>query len=111
LTDDQLRANSFFKLFFDYTLYSQTQGSTEAANSNVREHVLADGIPALLNAAGGPDGGGLSGPHDMSGDETGWPTIRVNNPTLTTRWLHSDIKNIAYPFNHTVFDSIAGSLQ
>ena len=59
VSDDRLRANSFFKLFFDYTLYSSSQGSAEAANMSVREHVLADGIPALSNAAGGPDGGSL----------------------------------------------------
>jgi len=110
ISDAQLKANSFFGSFSDSTLYDSSGGSAEAAKSAVREQVLADGIPAWSNAAGGPDGSGLGG-YDMSAHETGWPTIRVNDPKLTTHWLHSDIKNIAYPFNHEVFESIGGYLQ
>ncbi len=107
LTDDQLRANSFFQSFSDVKLYDPYLGSGEAATPIVREHVLAFGIPALSNAAGGPDGAYLSG-LDMSGTKGLY--IKGLWPRDTDRWLHSDIKNIAYPFNHAVFDSIAGGL-
>jgi hypothetical protein len=106
ISDTQLKANSFFGSFNDSTLYDSGGGSAEAAKAAVREQVLADGIPAWSNAAGGPAGNG----HNMNDDKAGtynqgtWP--RSGND-----WRHSDIKNIAYPFNHSVFDSISGYLQ
>jgi len=40
--------------------------------------------------------------------EDGWPQDRINanynnNPTS---WLHSDAKNVAYPFTHKLWENI-----
>ena len=103
----ELRTNSFFKPFDDSNLYNPSNGSTEAVKSTVREKVLADGIPALSNAAGGPDGANLSGAYNMSPSSgVPWPRLGSNR-----RCLHSDIKNIAYPYNYYVFQNIAGYLK
>ena len=110
LTDAQLRINSVFMSFDDTALYDENTGSAEAAKLNVREKVLADGIPALSNAAGGPSGSGLIGSHDMDGDKAGTFADR-KWPTQDNCWHHSDIKNVAYPFNANVYESIIGYLQ
>ena len=75
----------------------------------MREKVLADGIPAESNAAGGDN---QYGGYNMSANRLGdydqgkWP--RSGND-----WKHSDIKNIAYSFNYNVFMKIVsdGGLQ
>lgn len=79
--------------------------STEAAKPAVREKVLADGIPALSNAAGANTlGSAVAANHNMNGDKG------LNRDGLWPRsgddWEHSDIANIAYPFNHKVFEQI-----
>jgi hypothetical protein len=70
--------------------------------------LLAKAIPARTYAAGRNPVPGLN-PHDMQTEmETGWPSSRDNN-----HWLLSDFKNVAYPFNHTLFENITrdGGLQ
>ena len=107
LPDSQLQTNSFFESFDDSTLYDPNAGSSEAAKTSVREKVLSDGIPALSNPAGGNTLGiVVYANHDISTDETGWPASRLANDQLNTRWLHSDIVNVAYPFTHKVFEQI-----
>jgi hypothetical protein len=68
--------------------------------------LLADGIPALSNSAGrNPLGNVVQEDINMDGfrrgihDDGDWPRD-------TDDWRHSDIKNIAYPFNFGVFDQL-----
>lgn len=75
----------------------------------VLRKLLADAIPALsfamgansLNIYGTGRNKNMSDPAFRSGDysEGKWP--RDGN-----LWKHSDIKNIAYPFNYSLFDDI-----
>ena len=74
---------------------------------SVREQVLADGIPALSNAAGGPDGGGMSSSHNMNSLK-GFHTQGLW-PRDNDRWLHSDKKNMAYPYTYDVFNKIVAA--
>ena len=69
---------------------------------------LAQGIPALSCAAGITD---LSDIGILSIDinstayrPNGWPAGR--DPPLANRWLHSDIKDVAYFYTHKVFEEI-----
>jgi hypothetical protein len=104
LTDDNIRTNSFFAWFDEDTLYG-TNGSAVAQQPAVSRRLLADGIPALSFAMGRNDLSGFGvGSKDLStfrrgNNPTGWP--RANND-----WQHSDIKNIAYPFNYKAFDEL-----
>jgi hypothetical protein len=47
-----------------------------------------------------------SGGTQDPGFETGWPAERLQDPTKLTRWLHSDLKDVAYPFNHKLHDKL-----
>ena len=40
------------------------------------------------------------------GFETGWPQTRLDDDKVTTRWLHSDLKAVAYPFNHKLHEKL-----
>ena len=51
LTDSQLRTNSFFKRFYRDDLYG-ANGSTVAADAQVRGKLLAEAVPATSRAAG-----------------------------------------------------------
>jgi hypothetical protein len=50
---------------------------------------------------------------DMNGMKNGWPAVRQSDDRLKNRWLHSDIKDVAYPFVYQVFDDVVqkGSLE
>ncbi|MBU0678479.1 MAG: alpha/beta fold hydrolase, partial [Verrucomicrobia bacterium] len=108
LADATLMTNSFFKHFDDEDLYG-TNGSTIAQQPAMYGQLLADGIPAISYAAGrnSISSAAGSGNADMNSMENGWPTVRTSNPDYGSRWLHSDIKNIAYPYVQEVFNDIA----
>ena len=106
-----LRIHSFFKPFYDDDLYG-AGGSTLAADVNVRGKVLAEAIPSTSRAVGrnlmngfGLNGG-LDGNEDLMLMKTGWPRSNGN-------WLHSDFKNVAYPYVHQFFEDLVakGGLQ
>jgi hypothetical protein len=106
IPDSKLRTNSFFGWFDDAKLYTAS-GSTEAANYNLRAQILGDGIPALSNPAGANymDKFGQNIDRNMDVYRPGsykqglWP-ISDN------RWHHSNIIEVAHPFNHVVFENI-----
>lgn len=105
LTDEQIRANSFFKRFNNDALYG-ANGSSVARQPATRHHLLADAIPALSNPTGrnaldsfGNRNRNLSSFRRGQYKDGNWP-----DPD--DRWRHSHIKEIAYPFNHAAFDNI-----
>ena len=104
-----LRAHSFFKSFYDDDLYG-TNGSAVATNAEVRGKVLAEAIPATSRAAGrnpiADFGVGGVGNVDLMTKNTGWPRANEN-------WLHSDFKNVAFPYVHQFFEDVVakGGLQ
>ena len=119
ISDDALRADPFCRVFNDSNL-TGSQGSSEAANPQVRAVLLGVGLPALSHATGanfvekfGPQN---VKNFDMSahgsvgsqnpGFETGWPASRPLDANLNPRWLHSDLKDVAYPFNHKLHDKL-----
>jgi hypothetical protein len=117
ISDDALRANSFFRSFRDGTLYDSLNGSAEATNIQIRAEALGTAIPALSHAAGANEVPVLDSPgqaHNFSlspaGDDPGfeadWPQQRLDDDKLRNRWLHSDLKDVAYPFNHKLHDKL-----
>lgn len=120
LPEATLKANSFFRHFDDEEIYDPAMGSTflldghsEVHDSDIYRRLLADAIPALSNPAGrNPLGNAVQSDENYMNHKRGifedgdWP--RKDN-----EWRHSDIINIAYPFNYSVFDKIVsdGGLQ
>ena len=105
LPDATLMANSFFAHFDDEDLYGSS-GSTIAATPAMYRQLLADAIPAISNPMGGdPISGFGSGSTDLTTMRRG-DHIDDDWPRDNDRWIHSDIKNIAYPFNYPAFDRI-----
>ena len=75
--------------------------------------MLAKGIPALSFSAGATNLFSLpaSRNYNMASDKSAsWPR---NHETYATRWLHSDIKDLAYIYVFTSFNRIVekGVLQ
>ena len=101
LSLDHLRTNAVFQL----TPSSITNSAMSRFELDCH---LAQGIPALSCAAGITD---LSDIGILSIDinstayrPNGWPAGR--DPPLANRWLHSDIKDVAYFYTHKVFEEI-----
>ncbi|MGD0207740.1 MAG: hypothetical protein ABSC89_09070 [Verrucomicrobiota bacterium] len=107
IPDSQLRTNSFFGHFDDANLYTPG-GGTDAANYNLRAQILGDGIPALSNPAGANSLGNSFGVPDADRNMNDFKGLNINGlwPRSGDDWQHSDIVNIAYPFNHAVFNQI-----
>ena len=114
LSDSVLQTNSFFRLFDDTALYG-TNGGAVAQAPQARAQLLADAIPAVSRAMGrNPLTGFGGGAVDMNAMRNGWPQVRQDDDNLKNRWLHSDLKNVAYLFTYRVFDDIVhdkGELQ
>lgn len=108
LTTAQLQTNSVFESFDDTVLYDINNGSAEAAKPAVREKVLADGIPALSNAAGGTFLGINFGVVNADRNMNSYKGLNMNGlwPRSGDDWEHSDIVSIAYSFNYAVFNQI-----
>ncbi len=122
-----LRGISFFSPFELLGLYDLDDGSDFLldGNDNVREseiyrRLMADAIPALSNPTGG-NGNFDTAVFHAIGDlmqyrRNGGQYVAGNWPRSHERWLHSDIKVVAYPFNFGAFDAIVhymnhGSLE
>jgi hypothetical protein len=113
LTDDNIRTNSFFRWFDNDGLYG-TNGSMLAQDWHLRAQLLGDGVPALSRAMGRNQLDLFANRNlNMNAKKNSWPLERLNSDLLD-RWLHSDIKNVAYLFTYKVFDDIVrgkGGLQ
>ena len=119
LPNSAIRVNSFFLHFDDEELYDPATGSaflldghSDVRDSDIYRRLLADAIPALSNPAGrNPLGNAVQADvdymsHRRGAYPSGWPRD-------DERWWHSDLKNIAYPYNRSIFDKIVtdGSLK
>jgi len=113
ITTNQLRANSFFKRFYEDGLYG-SDGSTVASIPYVRAKVLAEAIPATSRATGRNEVGGYFGDNNidlMKKMKNGWPLKRITQDDPDGRWFHSDSKNVAYPYVYKFFDDMVYKLN
>ncbi|NTU49970.1 MAG: hypothetical protein HGA87_03620 [Desulfobulbaceae bacterium] len=111
LSSNVLRTNSFFLHFDNEGLYG-TNGSAIAQQPSTRRQLLADAIPALSNPSGRNSIGTAAsrGNRDYMTHEGGTGfrrgTYPADWPRSANDWRHSDIVNIAYPFNYKAFSKI-----
>lgn len=115
LTDDNIRANSFFRKFDNDDLYGPN-GNTLTRDWHLRAQLLGDGIPALWRAMGRNALSlfAVTGRNvDMNNMENGWPQQRLDDNQLQNRWFHSGLKNMAYLYTHELFNELVsqGGLQ
>jgi hypothetical protein len=95
-------------------LFDPPQGSAAAKELAVRAEVLGAGIPArsnpaganALNKIGATRNFNLNSTDPQTGFQTGWPAIRPLDSNQNPRWYHSDMKDVAYPYNHKMHDKI-----
>ena len=124
LTDAELRTNALFEPFiaagqgqagrfanYDgeelFAPLGDTDANTQAAQDETQYKVLAEAIPSRSFAAAAnevdkfnPPVGPSRNIH-MQGLQNGWPSSRGN-----TDWLHSDLKNIAFPYVYKFYDEV-----
>ena len=101
LTDDDLRRRPVFRPFDENWLFT-TNTVSSALVAPIRSRILADGIPATSFAAGANFIGG-----DKVAGNIDYGTCRsMPWPRDEGRWLHSDIKKIAFRFNHLFFKKL-----
>lgn len=114
IPEEALRADSFFQHFDEQHLYGDTgsdfllDGNVDVRDSEIYRRLLADAIPALSNPTGSSPllgTGAVRSNDDLMAFRRGDPNS-VEWPRDDDRWLHSDIKRIAYPFNSRAFDTI-----
>ena len=83
---------------------------TNSIPAALRNELLAKGIPALSPAAGKTFLSPLTSSRnfnmntDFKPEGGTWP--RDNNHLYKQRWLHSDLKNLAYFYVHKLFDQL-----
>ena len=100
LTDDDIKRHPVFRPFDENWLFT-TNMVSQGLVSPIRSRILADGIPATSFAAGANSlGNNVSGNIDYATCKSGeWPRNKG-------RWLHSDIKKVAFFFNHLFFKKL-----
>lgn len=102
ISSNSLKEHSFFYRFDNEDDICGTNGSEFVSDRTVHCRLLADGIPALSNPAGGSSLQNSQIPSiDMDGfkKQGYWPDSK-------NKWRHSHIREVAYPFNSGVFDEI-----
>ncbi|MFO7871008.1 MAG: hypothetical protein R6V03_06200, partial [Kiritimatiellia bacterium] len=101
-TDEELR---------EYPVFLRNPGDMLSSNivPDTVNEILARGIPAMSPAAGVNKMATI--PVEKNADldskdykPNGWPR---NHETYVDRWLHSDVKNMAYLYTYKVFKEIA----
>ena len=101
LTDDDIKRDPVFRPFDENWLFT-TNMVTSARVAPVRARILADGIPATSFAAGA----NFIGNNGVAGN-INYGTCRSGTwPRDENRWLHSDIKKVAFCFNHLFFKKL-----
>ena len=101
LSDEELIRHPPFRPFNEPWLLT-TNAISQSAVAPIRARILSDGIPALSFAAGANPlpGGSVSG-------NINYATFMVNGwPRKSGRWLHSDIKDVAFIYNSGFFKRI-----
>jgi hypothetical protein len=111
IADVDLWYNPFFLPFLDARLTTSSGGPVA---SDMRAQLLAEAIPARTFAAGAnalvrKD---LSliplANFDMNGvfQKRGWPEERLQSSREQSRWKHSDLHDMAYPYTGMAFDKL-----
>lgn len=126
---ESLREIPFFAFFDEMEIFEiisgsdfLLQGETNVRESAIYRRLMADAIPALsdptgTNGARATLGDGGFNPEDIFHKIKDLMDYRRGNfasgdwPTDDDRWKHSDIKVIAYPFNHRAFDAIVRQIE
>ena len=101
-TDEEMVTSPPFLPFAEDWLHS-TNAVTSAQVAEVRDRILADGIPALTFAAGANaiDVFGDEGNYNYQGQQIdGWPRKDRRGNSL---WYHSDIKDVSFFFTYPFF--------
>lgn len=120
LTDIELQTNAFFDLG-DYTFsdhpdltYLPSANGSGYAQTN-RNRILSDAIPALTLPIGANVVTNLNvifgenrnfDMQNFKNDQNDWPQ---RPPAEAGNWHHSDIRDVAYPYNHRIFDQFVNT--
>jgi hypothetical protein len=118
ITNDMLIGRPFFRPFQEIALHyrvgmlHQTEWALD--RKNTWYDVLARGIPASTYAAGGiplmanvTEGEPITN-YDLEtqGRSSAWPEQGHGTKETKGRWLHSDFKNVALPYDHPFFSYV-----
>lgn len=95
-------------------LFNDATGSATAADPAKRNQLLAQAFPALTQPAGANYTSAFSAARNHNMPEellspAGWPSTRGQEVVVGTpmaRWLHSDMREVAYLYTHLLFDQI-----
>ena len=98
LTRDDIVRHPVFLPFDEDWLFT-TNAVSPAAVEPIRSRILSDGIPAMSFAAGA----NALGNNAVSGNIDYATFMPGDWPRRDRRWLHSDIKNVAFRFNWRLF--------
>jgi len=97
ITNEELKAEPFFKHFKSAALLDPSQGSSAANDYNIRADALAEAIPALSFAVGRNEVPVFEDRNiDLHTTRNGWPRA-------SGRWLHGDLKDVAYRYNYPLW--------
>ncbi len=97
MTDDQLAANPVFPL-------NPSGMNAAVISQSLQDELLAKGIPALSPPCGAGSVIGIGTNSNLTVFKSnGWgrQDANGNNP-----WLHSDIKNMAFYYTHSLFNNL-----
>lgn len=113
--DSLLKINPYFNKFQEVALFSPDErvASAMAAEPKVRYDLLARGLPALSYAAAANrvqifNELETDRNFDMEADcrvPDAWPT-EGHDGDRRGRWIHSDLKNVALPYVHPMFQKM-----
>jgi len=110
--DSVLKINPYFNKFQEVALFSPDKqvASAMAAEPKVRYDLLARGIPALSYAAAANKIKVFTNDRNFDMEavcrEPGaWPT-EGHDGDRRGRWIHSDLKNVALPYVHPMFQKM-----
>ncbi len=109
--EDLIRSPLFTS--FDDSRMSSTN-VLDFVDEELRAKMLGDAIPAESFAAGANETDGVDGNYDMQSETpNGWPADRYEEMSagMVMRWLHSDLKNVAFFYAHRLFLKIIGGLE
>jgi hypothetical protein len=109
IADVDLWCNPFFLPFLDARLTTSSGGPVA---SDMRAQLLAEAIPARTFAAGAngfPEKPFIipqNNQFDMNEEfqKRGWPEERLQSSRDLSRWKHSDLHDMAYPYTGMAFD-------
>jgi hypothetical protein len=122
LSEATLRAVPFFKVIggdsawpdqrFPLALFGDNGNGSSLVTPDNRAQWLAQAFPARTLAAGAnaiPNLGEARNLDMHALFKNGWPAERIANNRKGLRWLHSDIREVAYTFTHRAYDQIVQS--